>query len=147
MSAGLVVRQASFPSDEASIRAVRFAVFVDEQHVPAELEMDDRDAECLHVLALSGATAVATARLDLGLGGKIGRMAVIAPFRRRGLGRHMLDELHRAAHAAGCTEVWCNAQVAAMAFYERAGYVAEGPRFDEAGIEHVKMRCALQNVR
>jgi len=51
--------------------------------------------------------------------------------------------LHAAARAQACTEVWCNAQVSAMPFYLAAGYVVDGPHFDEAGIEHVKMRLAL----
>jgi predicted GNAT family N-acyltransferase len=138
-----IVRAANLAVDLAAIRAVRFAVFVDEQRVPAELEMDDRDPVCMHVLALAGTSVVGTARLDLEQAGKIGRMAVLAAYRGRGLGRRMLDALHAAAASAGCREVWCNAQVVAAPFYASAGYVTEGPHFDEAGIEHVRMRCLL----
>jgi predicted GNAT family N-acyltransferase len=146
MGEQIIVRAASLAADLAAIRSVRFAVFVDEQHVPAELEMDDRDPVCMHVLAVEGASPVATARLDLGLGGKIGRMAVLAPYRRRGLGRQMLDALHAAAVAAGCRDVWCNAQTSAAPFYTAAGYIAEGPRFEEAGIEHIRMRLELAPI-
>lgn len=135
---------ADFERDHDAIRAVRFAVFVDEQRVPAELEMDERDVECVHVLAVDEAgQPVGTGRIDVGLGGKIGRMAVIAARRRSGVGRALVETLHACALEHGLKAVWCHAQVAARPFYERAGYRAHGEIFLEAGIAHVRMTCDL----
>lgn len=142
--AGQRVFVADFERYESAIRAVRFAVFVDEQHVPPELEMDARDAECIHVLALDASgRPIATGRLDPGLGGKIGRMAVLAADRGRGLGRAVLEVLHACARERGLRSVWCHAQVSAQPFYEGAGYRAQGETFLEADIPHVRMTCIL----
>lgn len=135
---------ADFERDYAAIRAIRFEVFVDEQRVPPDTEMDERDGECSHVLAVDASgKPVGTGRLDLGLEGKIGRMAVLAPARGRGVGRAILEVLHGCAREAGLASVWCHAQVAAQPFYERAGYDAEGDTFLEADIVHVRMTCRL----
>ena len=136
------VRTADFTTDHADIRRIRFAVFVAEQQVPAELEMDERDPHCTHVLAFDdGGTAVATGRIDAD--GKIGRVAVIAEARRGGAGRAVMEHLHAIANERGLRAVWCNAQVGAAPFYERLGYQSVGERFYEAGIEHVRMDKTL----
>ena len=136
---------ADYGVDHAAIRRVRFAVFVDEQAVPAELEMDERDAACFHVLAKDAAgLAVGTGRIDLDDGGRVGRMAVLRPWRSCGVGSQIIAALHAHARSHGCRRVWCHAQVAARRFYERAGYVARGNTFQEAGIEHVTMHCVLE---
>ena len=139
----LEVRIADFGADNAAIRRIRFAVFVDEQKVPKEIEIDDRDPACVHVLAYLDGEAVGTGRVDLapehGAAGKIGRVAVLAGARRRGVGAAIMHALHRVATERGLVCVWCHAQVAAAPFYERLGYRAVGERFDEAGIEHVRM--------
>lgn len=70
---------ARYDADYAAIRGVRFAVFVDEQSVPAEIELDERDPHCVHVLAHDAESRpVGTGRIDLDAGGKIGRVAVLA---------------------------------------------------------------------
>jgi predicted GNAT family N-acyltransferase len=139
----LTVRVADFEADNAAIRHIRFAVFVDEQHVPEDLEIDDRDRECMHVLAFDGDTPVGTARIDLQKAGKVGRLAVTAESRRRGIGTALMERLHAIAQAHGLTHVWCHAQLAAMPFYERLGYRASGDMFDEADIPHLRMDCEL----
>jgi predicted GNAT family N-acyltransferase len=140
-----MVVAADFRDDYAAIRSVRFAVFVEEQSVPPALELDDRDPECFHVLATAAdGRAVGTGRIDIAAGGRIGRMAVLAEFRRHGVGTSIVDALHEFARKRGCREVWCHAQVAARGFYERSGYVPEGAVFEEAGIDHITMRCALR---
>ena len=136
---------ADFSGDALAIRQVRFTVFVDEQAVPAELEMDDRDPECFHVLALDSlGTAIGTGRIDIADGARLGRMAVLASHRGLGVGRALIEALHAHAQARGCEEVWCHAQISAQGFYERAGYVPEGDVFEEAGIEHITMRRRLR---
>jgi predicted GNAT family N-acyltransferase len=139
----LRIRVADFQTDFDAIRFVRETVFWLEQRVPRDLEFDDRDAACIHLLALDDEAPIGTARLDLALGGKIGRVAVLAARRRSGVGAALMERLHEIARERGLTRVWCNAQISAQAFYERLGYGATGEPFDEAGIEHIRMQRTL----
>lgn len=140
----MVVRDADFTADFASIRHVRETVFIHEQRVPRDLEFDERDPLCRHVLVFDGGAAVGTGRLDLDCGGKIGRVAVVATHRRAGVGTAAMERLHALARDAGLPRVWCHAQLTAVPFYERLGYLSSGPQFEEAGIEHVRMEYALR---
>lgn len=133
------IRLADFAADREAIQEVRIAVFVEEQGVPAEIEIDDADAHCVHVLAFADESAVGTARIDLRHAGKVGRLAVTAPMRGRGIGTALMRRLHELARGHGLDSVWCHAQIAAEPFYARLGYVASRERFVEAGIEHVRM--------
>jgi predicted GNAT family N-acyltransferase len=137
------VRVADLTADFAVIRRIRFAVFVDEQRVPADLEMDDRDGACIHVLAFTGDEAVATGRIDIEHAGKIGRVAVLAEYRGSGIGTTLMAALHLLATERGLAEVWCNAQLSATRFYTRLGYRVASEPFDEAGIQHVRMTRPL----
>jgi predicted GNAT family N-acyltransferase len=123
--------------DEAA--PIRYAVFVDEQKVPTEIELDDWDALSLHALALDAQGRV------LGTGrllpdGHIGRMAVLQSARGQGVGTALLRALLQAARARGDREVVLSAQTHAMPFYEKAGFIAEGDEYDDAGIPHRQMR-------
>jgi predicted GNAT family N-acyltransferase len=140
------VRIADFNTDYDALRGVRFAVFVDEQAVPEDIEMDDRDVACVHVLAFDDDGAPAgTARIDLDEGGKIGRLAVLASHRRGGVGTALMIALHSVAKERGLETVWCNAQVSAVPFYESLGYRATSAApFYEAGIAHVRMQARLR---
>lgn len=125
-----------------ALRAVRHAVFVVEQQVPESLEWDAADATSLHALAVDAADEpIGCARLLPD--GHIGRVAVLAPWRGRGVGAALLRRLVDAARAQGSVRVILNAQVAAMPFYARYGFVARGNVFDEAGIAHCAMERAL----
>jgi len=141
---GLEVRRAR-PDELARCLAIRRAVFVEEQGVPLEEEMDAHDPACAHFLALSLGEAVGTARLRVTGDGrpKAERVAVRRPFRRAGVGRALMCALEDEARARGQRELVLNAQVAVVAFYERLGYRAEGPEFLEAGIPHRAMRKPL----
>jgi len=140
----LLVRNADFTADFASIRRVRETVFISEQRVPRELEFDDRDPLCIHVLAFDGTTPVGTGRLDLDYGGKVGRVAVVATYRRAGVGSAVMERLHAIARERNHPRLWCNAQLTAVPFYERLGYVSSGPVFVEAGIDHLRMDYTLR---
>lgn len=133
------IRAADYAADRKAIEAVRLTVFVAEQGVPPEIELDERDAFCLHLLATDGKQPVGTGRIDLDANGKIGRVAVLAGYRGRGVGTALMQRFHAIAAAAGFDTVWCNAQLAAVPFYRKLGYRAVGERFQEAGIEHVRM--------
>lgn len=140
----MLIRRADFAADHAAIRQVRFAVFVDEQNVPADIEIDDRDPHCVHVLAFDDESRpVGTGRIDLESSGKIGRVAVLDSARRRGIGTGLMDLLQRIAQQRHLAAVWCNAQVSALPFYAQLGYHVTSGRFYEAGIEHVRMEREL----
>jgi len=120
---------------------IRFAVFVEEQGVPREIELDALDKDCLHAVAFSGGQAVGTARLLPD--GHIGRMAVLKPWRGRGIGGLLLDRLVGEARARGDRELMLSAQVHALAFYRGHGFVEQGAEYLEAGIPHQAMRRRL----
>lgn len=122
--------------------AIRYEVFVKEQHVPAELEMDDRDLQCVHAVAYDqDGVPVGTGRLLPD--GHIGRMAVRAPYRGDGVGSKLLAALVDEARRKRHMEVVLSAQSHAQNFYARHGFVAEGHFYMDAGIKHVTMRHPL----
>ena len=125
----------------AQAAPIRLAVFVEEQGVPAELEMDEMDVQCIHALAFDGERAVATGRLLPD--GHIGRMAVLKGFRGKGAGGALLAKLMEAAKSRGDREVLLSAQVHAVPFYQAYGFELFGEVYEEAGILHQKMRRKL----
>lgn len=137
------VEPADWSREQDALLSVREAVFEQEQGVPRDEERDGLDPICHHVLAraLDG-SPIGTARLAPD--GKIGRMAVLAPWRRRGVGSQMLALLLDHARAAGLREVWCHAQLSAASFYSAHGFEPEGEVFEEAGIPHRRMRRSLE---
>lgn len=128
---------------DAAIRTIRKIVFVAEQGVPVDLEMDDRDGVCKHVLALVDNYPAGTARLDTLKHGKIGRLAVLSQFRGQGLGRQIMQEIEAIGYEHHLTHLWCHAQKIAVPFYQAIGYTVTGSDFLEAGILHCKMEKKL----
>lgn len=125
-------------------KAIRFAVFVDEQQVPLHEELDGYDAVARHWLAIEDGAPIATARaVAKDDGWKIGRVAVLAPHRGRGVGLAIMRAILEDARAAGAAEAYLDSQTHALAFYERLGFAAEGPEFLDAGIPHRHMRLRL----
>lgn len=140
MSRKLQVRRITAQADLARAFAIRMRVFVKEQHVPAEIELDRDDQGAQHFLASVDGRAVGTARLVLRRGkAKIGRMAVLKSYRRRGVGALLLKRAVAAAKRVGARSIYLHAQVAVLGFYEAQGFRAVGAVFDEAGIAHRKM--------
>ena len=127
-------------------RAVRRAVFIEEQNVPPALEIDEHDGDpakvktARHVLGEVEGRAVATGRLilhpDENRNGHIGRVAVLAEERGRGYGSSLMEALHTLARERGLAGITLASQLHAIGFYEKLGYVAKGGVFLEAGIEH-----------
>ena len=137
------VRQAVWEQDSEAIRRVRTEVFVVEQKVPVELEIDGVDPLCHHVLAIrTTGEAVGTARLlD---SGQIGRISVLKPWRRRGIGSQLVNTLVNFARGKGRQKVHLHAQTHAIAFYKELGFRDIGePPFDDAGISHIRMDLDL----
>lgn len=147
MSAELTVRLATH-GDLAGLHALRYEVFVREQGVSPELERDAADATAVHAVAERDGQIVATGRMLVpGADAVIGRMAVARSARGQGLGAAVLRVLEAQAACRNLPAVQVHAQRHAAGFYARAGYVAEGAPFLEAGIEHVAMRKPLPVLR
>jgi len=127
-------------------RKIRSQVFVEEQRIPAEMEWDGADDGCVHALACNRfGLPLATGRMLEHVPGvaKIGRMAVLASMRGGHIGRAVLDALLQHARERGDREALLHAQLGAAPFYSRAGFIARGPVFEEAGIPHVEMVRSL----
>jgi predicted GNAT family N-acyltransferase len=127
--------------------AIRHAVFVEEQGIPAELEIDDYDPIAEHALAFVNGQCVATARIYLDeqdpSKAKIGRMAVLRGFRGQGIGTALLGEAIRAGMMQGATVFELHAQQTAAPFYAKLQFKPDGAIFDEVGIPHQRMRLVL----
>ncbi len=142
--------------------AVRMAVFVDEQGIPEELELDDHEDDAVHFVAYDGddghdhdgpgghhgndpGEPVGAARLrepEAGVG-KVERVAVLAEHRDRGVGAELMDTVESVARARGYDRLVLHSQTTATGFYERLGYERVGDVFEEDGIPHVEMRKGL----
>ncbi len=119
-------------------QAIRYQVFVVEQKIPADLEWDAADAQCVHAVIYDmNGQAVGTGRLLPDA--HIGRMAVLAQARGQGMGAKILRALMTQAQLRGETAVRLNAQQSAEVFYLKEGYTRDGDIFIEAGIPHVSM--------
>ena len=138
------IRVAQGPEDLAAALAVRRVVFIEEQSVPEDEEVDGLDPQCLHLVALLDGRVVGTARLLEKAGrAKAQRVAVLKELRGTGVGRRLMERLHAEAAARGHREITLGAQLSALGFYEGLGYTAEGAVFMDAGIPHRTMRRAL----
>jgi predicted GNAT family N-acyltransferase len=124
--------------------SIRKRVFVEEQGVPEEMELDEFDLNARHALAYADSECIGTARLvtlsgSVGSIGRIGRMAVLPKYRCQGVGRRLLEALLKAAQSQDIKQVGLHAQVSVIPFYEQFGFIAQGDVFDEAGIPHRDM--------
>jgi predicted GNAT family N-acyltransferase len=164
-AAPIEIRWARGDEDMRGAFALRERVFCGEQGVPREEEIDARDDDALHLVALApdGGRVVGTLRVlldtvraddrsraddELAHDGapvaKIGRVAVAREWRRRGIALRMLELALAAARERGCARVRLAAQLEAVALYERAGFAVESGLFEEAGIQHVWMGQILE---
>lgn len=137
----LKVEQIKWQDEKSHLRHIRTTVFVEEQNVPEELEWDEHDDSCVHVLGRFGNEIVATGRLLET--GQIGRMAVLKNYRKKGVGSKMLEEILSIASSMKFKSVFLNSQLDAIGFYNRFGFKEEGGVFDDAGIPHKRMTKQL----
>ena len=136
------IRLCNWDQARPEARRIRELVFVREQGVPLELELDEHDAHCDHALAYAAdGAAVGTGRLLPD--GHIGRMAVLKEWRGQDVGALLLQTLVTHARARGHVRVRLNAQTYAAGFYRRYGFAISGPEFMDAGIPHVPMHRDL----
>jgi predicted GNAT family N-acyltransferase len=135
---------ASTPAQREDAFSVRIAVFVGEQGISRDDELDEHEGAAIHCVAYEGGAPVGAGRVVLIEGyAKIGRMAVLRDHRRNGIGADVLRALEREAAARGAGMARLSAQVSARGFYERNGYAATGDVYDEVGIPHIAMEKAL----
>ena len=133
------------PADMNHAYAIRRRVFIEEQNVPEEIELDADDERAFHALAILDGVAIGCGRMlehgDSEV--KIGRMAVLREFRKTGVGAHILRFLIDRARARGLRKAILHAQLTAEGFYLKEGFNPVGGVFDEAGIAHRKMERDL----
>ena len=138
------MRQARTDEEVERALALRWRVFCEEQGVDTAAERDGRDADAIHLVALSGDSLVGTCRLLVDQGSvRLGRAAVAREDRVRGIGGALLEAADRVSVEVGADRIRLHAQTAARSLYERSGYVARGEPFLEEGIEHVTMEKPL----
>jgi len=119
------------------ICAIRYEVFVDEQNVPEELEIDGLDGREKHVLTFVDDVPIGTGRILSD--GYIGRVAVLKNYRGLGIGKSIMKELVKCAQDLSLEKVWLSSQWHAHSFYLDLGFVCVGEIYKEAGIDHIKM--------
>lgn len=120
---------------------IRRLVFIEEQGVPEEMELDEFDPLAMHALAYLDSQCIGTARLVVlgGIMGRIGRMAVLPKYRKQGCGGRLLQALLDQGKSNGITQFELHAQLSAIPFYRQFGFIAQGDIYDEAGIAHRDM--------
>ena len=145
MADDLTIRQVETEEEFEAAIAVRFRVFVAEQSIPPEEELDEADATATHAIALCQGAVVGTGRLVWRDDGSalIGRMAVDAQWRRKGVGGEILKFLEDFARKQGLTRSVLHAQEYVKSFYAAHGYQQHGDTFLEVDIPHVEMRKEL----
>ena len=124
--------------------SIRKRVFIEEQGVPKEMELDEYDPLAQHALAYLHSECIGTPRLvtppgSIGKVGRIGRMAVLPMHRRQGIGGRLLGALLELSKSQGISQLELHAQLSAIPFYEKYGFIAQGDIYDEAGIAHRDM--------
>jgi predicted GNAT family N-acyltransferase len=142
---GVTIKLVETGDEMAAAIAVRFRVFVDEQSVPPEEELDREDATATHAIALYQGQVIGTGRLicrDTNTA-QIGRMAVDLPWRRLGIGSQILEFLEEVASSQGMRRCILHAQEYVKDFYARHGYSEWGDVFLEVNIPHIEMRKGL----
>src|SRR5687767_695059 len=136
----------------AQALAIREVVFIEEQHVPGDVERDADDARAYHVLAMEGGHAIGTGRVvflpepppgESGSWGRVGRMAVLQASRKGGVGTKILHALEEEARRRAVNGIMLHAQLIALDFYKRHGYLPLGAVFQEAGMPHLMMQKKL----
>ncbi len=120
--------------------ALRLEVFVKEQNVPSQIELDEEDAHALHIIAIDNGITVGCARIILSENdAHIGRLAVKKEYRKKNIGFQICKFIIDYCNNKGYKNIWLNSQIGAKGFYEKLGFKPQGETFFEAGIEHIKM--------
>ena len=127
--------------EQTSLSEIRRRVFIEEQQVPEELEWDEDDKACIHVLVTNNQTPIATGRIKMD--GHIGRMAVLKDYRNKGIGSAVLKALINFSKTLKMKSVYLHAQTSAIPFYEKHDFKTSSKEFMDAGIPHKTMQVDL----
>lgn len=130
-----------FKPQQKDIMAIRKAVFIDELGIAPDLEWDNRDEQALYAIAVSDTTVIGIGRLLPD--GQLGRIAVLPNWRRQGIGTLIMHGLLKAASQSSHQSVYLSAQLEALDFYAKQGFVKTGAPFIAAGLAHQKMYFSL----
>lgn len=137
----MIIKQAKNQKDFFMCMKVRGRVFVDEQHVKSEIEIDDLDQTCRHYLVLIDQQPVAAMRaIEYKEYTKLGRICVLKEYRHQGIGEKLVQYVMQEIKG----EFRLGAQLHALAFYEHLGFIPYGEPFIEANIEHIMMKKTLE---
>ncbi len=149
----LEIRTVATQSDMDDALLVRRAVFVEEQHVSEDEEIDKHDraggwlGDVVQMTGYLNGVPVATGRLlpdtTSNADAHIGRVAVLEELRGKGYGKQLMLALHEEGRKRGYRRLRLGAQLHAIRFYESLGYIVSGDIFLDAGIEHRRMDISL----
>ncbi len=137
MTTDLTIITTDWQSHKPALMRLREQVFINEQHVPVELEWDELDAEAVHLLATHNGAAVGCARV---VGNQIGRMAVLMDWRNHGVGMALLDKAVQVVRQHGFPGAKLSAQTHAIGFYQKVGFQITSEPYLDANILHVDMQ-------
>jgi len=138
------IKLATTQAEFFALVQLRKDVFVNEQSVDVNLEMDKEDLTAWHFIAVENGEVIATCRLVVHhRQGKLGRFAVAAPYRHRAIGSQLINFVEEQAKSSGLTEIILGAQTHAIDFYLANGYSVCSDVFDDAGIPHKMMNKKL----
>ena len=127
----------SWLEHSVQISSIRDAVFIQEQAVPKNIEMDGKDSECIHFLMSYDDNPIGTARIKMS--GKIERVSILKPNRNKGLGSRLMNFIIDAAKENSFARIYLHSQIESIGFYKNLGFIEQGDVFQEAGIDHVLM--------
>jgi len=130
----LTIRITDWQKDSTALSDIRRRVFIEEQAVPEDMEWDEHDLSSSHFLVSDGNKPIACARLKSD--GQIGRMAVLPPYRSKGIGTILLLFIINSARESGHSELTLHAQVTAIIFYQKQGFSCNTEIFYDANIPH-----------
>lgn len=141
----LVVRKVETPQELEDAQEVRCRVFIEEQGISREEELDGLDLSSEHIIAYADNVPVGTARIRYkdGVKAKLERVAVLRSYRGRGIGKEIVEASMGLARANGAVEAVLGAQQYTIRFYEKLGFQQTGEPFEEAGIPHIAMTRGL----
>jgi len=135
------IKVTQWEDDKINLSEIRRKVFIDEQHVPEELEWDEDDKTCVHILVSDNNKPIAAGRIKMN--GHIGRMAVLKEYRNKGVGSAVLEALINFSKTLKMKSVYLHAQTSAIPFYEKHRFKISSEEFLDAGIPHKTMRMVL----
>ena len=135
------IKVTQWEDDKTHLSEIRRKVFIEEQKVPEDLEWDDDDKSCVHILVTDNNTPIATGRIKMD--GHIGRMAVLKSYRGKGVGSTVLKALIDFSKTLKMKSVYLHAQITAVPFYEKHGFKISSEEFMDAGIPHKSMTLDL----